>query len=314
MANYIVRDSEEHTSIYDCLAPAVAITATQTIPLFDVALKGVKLGYSHCFRSLPADISQTRTLCETYEFLCVDVLGGKPITAIIDDLKAGKTDYELEYKRYIPVKGSKSKARDMALVLVYLILLGEFTDEAKDTARIFNAVLFVVSHSGTSKWKTRKIVRAAYEDRFVVSPKQMATLDKWNKEAVEEGDDVTTEEEDHDDYYGSDGYDKYDSWAMLGNGKECSHASQFSNFKRLRIAPVDLAAPPDDGGLRKPMTAPCPEILTVEYSEHTTATSSSFLPRHATPRPYLSSITHISTHHNVQQAGKSHRRLRRRRL
>ncbi|KAE9967644.1 hypothetical protein BLS_006253 [Venturia inaequalis] len=182
------------------------------IPLFDVALKGVESGYRHCFRSLPADLSQTRTLCETYEFLCVDVLGGKPITAIIDGLKAGKTDYELEYKRYIPVKGNKSKARDMALVLVYLILLGEFTDEAKDTARIYNAVLFVVSHSGTFKWKTRKIVRAAYEDRFVVSSKQMATLDKWNKEAVEEGDDVTTEEEDHDDYYGSDGYDGYDEY------------------------------------------------------------------------------------------------------
>ncbi|KAE9988949.1 hypothetical protein EG327_003162 [Venturia inaequalis] len=174
----MVRDSEEHTSIHDCLAPAVATTATRTTPLFDVALKGVKLGYRHCFRSLPADLSQTRTLCETYEFLCVDILGGKPITAIIDDLKAGKTDYELEYKRYIPVKGNKSKTRDMALVLVYLILLGEFTDEAKDTVQV--------------------------EDKEDSSC-------GWNKEAVEEGDDVTTEEEDHDDYYGSDGYDVYDS-------------------------------------------------------------------------------------------------------
>lgn len=179
------------------------------IPLFDVALKGVESGYRHCFRSLPADLSQFRTLCETYEFLCVDVLGGKSITAIIDDLKAGKTDYELEYKHYIAVKGNKSKARDTALELVYLILLGEFKDEAKDTARIYNAVQFVVSHSGTFKRKTRKIVRAAYEDRFVVSPKQTATFDRWNKDGLDDDeDDVTTEEEDNDDdYYGSDGYE-----------------------------------------------------------------------------------------------------------
>lgn len=55
--------------------------------------------------------------------------------------------------------------------------------------------------------KTKKIVRAAYEDRFVVSSKQMATLDKWNKDGVEDKEDATTEEEDNDDYYGSDGYD-----------------------------------------------------------------------------------------------------------
>lgn len=62
---------------------------------------------------------------------------------------------------------------------------------------------------GTFKRKTRKIVLAAYEDRFVVSPKQTATFDKWNRDGVEkEDDDVTTEEEDNDDYYyGSDGYE-----------------------------------------------------------------------------------------------------------
>lgn len=132
-----------------------------------------------CFRSLPAE---SPALCKAYEFLCVDILGGDPITAIVEELKARKTDYELEYKRYIPVKGNKSKARDMALVLDSLILLGEFEDEARDTAIIYNAFLFVVSHSGTFKWKTKKMVRAAYEDRFVVCLKQMATLDKWNED------------------------------------------------------------------------------------------------------------------------------------
>ena len=49
------------------------------------------------------------------------------------------------------------------------------------SAKIFNAVLFVVSHSGTFKWKTRGAVRAAYKERFVVSMKQRVGLNRWEK-------------------------------------------------------------------------------------------------------------------------------------
>jgi hypothetical protein len=178
------------------------------IPLFDVALKGMESGYRQCFRSLPADLSQHHTLCETYELLCIDILGGQSIDEIFGDLKSGKSDYELEYKRYREIKGNKSKARDTAFKLLYLILLGEFKDEMKDSMKIFNAVLFVVSHSGTFKWRTRTVVRAAYEERFVISTKQTARLDQWEKTdiaklAAEDDGDVTTEEEESD-YYNSD--------------------------------------------------------------------------------------------------------------
>lgn len=52
------------------------------------------------------------------------------------------------------------------------------------------------------------MVRAAYEERFVISVKQRAGLDKWEKMdpvklAKEDEDDVTTEEEESV-YYGSD--------------------------------------------------------------------------------------------------------------
>jgi len=57
-----------------------------------------------------------------------------------------------------------------------MIVLGEFKDETKESAKIFNAVLFVVSHSGTFKWRTRSVVRAAYEERFVISTKQRAMV------------------------------------------------------------------------------------------------------------------------------------------
>lgn len=179
------------------------------IPLFDVALKGIETGYRNCFRSLPADLSQHHILCETYEFLCVDILAGQSINDIFDDLRSGKGDSELEYRYYRKIKSTKSKARDAAFKLLYLILLGEFKDEMRDSVKIFNAVLFLVSHSGTFKRKTRKVVRAAYEERFVISTKQRANLDRWEESdtigpELEDEREVTTEEDALGYYYDFD--------------------------------------------------------------------------------------------------------------
>ncbi len=125
---------------------------------------------------------------------------------MFQDLRACKEDYELEYKRYEIVEGDKSKARDSAFKVLYLILLGKFDDERKEAAKMFNVVLFIVSHSGTFKWRTRKIIRAAYEERFVVSQKQQARLDQWLKwdDADDIESDVTTEEEPSGYYSDSD--------------------------------------------------------------------------------------------------------------
>jgi hypothetical protein len=177
------------------------------IPLFDVALKGIESGYRQCFRTLPPDLSQHHTLCDTYELLCVEVLGGQSINEIFKDLKSGQSDYDREERREI--KGDKSKARDTAFKLLYLILLGDFKDETRDSAKVFNAVLYLVSHSATFKWRTRKVIRAAYEERFVISAKQTAKLEEWEKKdaaklAVEDAGDVTTEDEGSDGYYDSD--------------------------------------------------------------------------------------------------------------
>ncbi|QKX63694.1 uncharacterized protein TRUGW13939_10865 [Talaromyces rugulosus] len=176
------------------------------IPLFDTALKGLESGYRTCFRSLPADLSQFHTLCDTYDFLKIDVLEGQSIDDIIIRLKAGKTDYELEYKRYRAIRGDKSTARDAPFQLLFLILLFEFKNPTKDSNKVFNAVLFVVSHSGTFKWRLRTVVRAAYEERFVVSSKQNAMLDRWikPKPAEDISDDYVTTEDDFSDYYFSD--------------------------------------------------------------------------------------------------------------
>ncbi|CZT46372.1 uncharacterized protein RSE6_06790 [Rhynchosporium secalis] len=178
----------------------------ESIPLFDIALKGVESGYRHCFRALSTELSQYHTLCDTYHFLHVDVLGGQAMNEILSNLKSGFSDYDED--RYT-VKGIKAKPRDSAFKLLYLIVLGEFVDEVKDSAKIFDAVLYLVSHPATFKWRARTVVRAAYEERFVVSAKQRIALDKWertdlDKLATEDSEDVTTEEEDSDFYYDSD--------------------------------------------------------------------------------------------------------------
>jgi hypothetical protein len=93
--------------------------------------------------------------------------------------------------------------------MLYLISVGEFRDENKDSTKVFNAVLFIVSHSATFKWKTRTVIRAAYQDRFVLTLKQIARLDEWLKGDTEDDVDldVTTTDESLDE--SSDGY--YDS-------------------------------------------------------------------------------------------------------
>lgn len=131
---------------------------------------------------------------------------------IFANLKVGRTEYELEYKRYRPVKGNKRLARDTAFKLLYLILLGQFKDETKDSAKVFNAVLFVVSHSGTFKYRTRSMIRAAYEERFILSTKQRDRLDQWEKgeaakqAADEDGDASTNEAESDYDFWSDDSF------------------------------------------------------------------------------------------------------------
>lgn len=120
-------------------------------------------------------------------------------------MRACKTDYELEYKRYRAVRGDKSRARDAAFRLLFLIIRGEFSDEKKDPAKVYNAVLFVVSHSGTFKQGTRTAVRTVFEERFVVSTKQRNRLDIWKKgDTIGLSDDENTTEEEFSEPYLSD--------------------------------------------------------------------------------------------------------------
>jgi hypothetical protein len=172
------------------------------ISLFDVALKGVESGYRQCFRCLPTDVSQYRTLFQTYKLLEVDVLSNLSIDQVIANLKVGRADYDYEERRRIP--GTKSLARDTSFRLLYLILYPQYTDETKDRMKLFNAVMFVVSHPGTFKSRTRRMIRVAYEQQFGLTLKQRPKLDQWEKgETADYEIDVTTAEE-LDYYFASD--------------------------------------------------------------------------------------------------------------
>ncbi|KAF1813560.1 hypothetical protein P152DRAFT_434802 [Eremomyces bilateralis CBS 781.70] len=176
------------------------------IPLFDIAVKGTESGYRSCFRSLPPEVSQYRTLCETYKFLNVDVLDGLSLNEIISNLKVGRTDYSYDE----PVKGNMRLARDAGFQLLYLLLVGQLEDEMKNRNQLFNAVQFVVSHLRTFKYTTRQMVRAAYEARFRLSPKQRAGLNQWQDKGINDPDADTTPDEESGDYY--DSFDSDDSF------------------------------------------------------------------------------------------------------
>ncbi|KAH7092357.1 hypothetical protein FB567DRAFT_625376 [Paraphoma chrysanthemicola] len=171
----------------------------EAIPLFDIALKGVESGYRQCFRLMSVHITAYQTLCNTYELLQVDVCKGRTLSDIIKDLKAGQEYDEVR---------DRSKARDAAFKLVYCMLQDTFRSNDKHKNAIFNAVLFVASHPGTFKRKTRNAVRATYEHMFVLSTKQRANLDKWHKldfsEHADTDDDDHTTEEDDQYWYDSD--------------------------------------------------------------------------------------------------------------
>ncbi|RYP44112.1 hypothetical protein DL768_009398 [Monosporascus sp. mg162] len=179
-------------------------------PFSDNIDYAVHKGLRQFFRRMPVRLSDYLVLCETLKSLPIDVLGGRRLRDIMDDMRQGKSQWDPGDGGEI--EGLKSVARDSAFRLLYMFLVEEFTCEVKEQNSAFNAALFVVSHYRIFKYTTRKIVRAAFEDRFHVSAKQLKTLNQWPIGSEDEAEDVTTEEEclnadfdsDFDSYYDSD--------------------------------------------------------------------------------------------------------------
>ena len=172
------------------------------IPLFDAAFQGVESGFRRFFRILGTDLTEYSTLCDTLDFLCIDTLGGRSIASISEDLKSGKGWYDDAYRPPLFVRGQKERARDSAFRLLYLLLKADLEDEPKTRQKMYEAVLFIVSHRGIFKYHARKTIRTAYEERFDVSEKQRKILNKWpvaGTDGMWPDDDVTTEDDPSDE-------------------------------------------------------------------------------------------------------------------
>ena len=167
-------------------------------------------------------------LCDTLDFLCADTLGRRSIDAISQDLKSGKGRYETDYRRSVYVKANRTTARDSSFRLLYLILTAELEDETTICQKIYQAVLFVVSHRAIFKYHARKTITAAYEERFHVSEKRRASLNRWpvlepGTGAVWSDEDVTLEES---SVVGAGSDDSWHPWREIDQGNSLSSPHQ----------------------------------------------------------------------------------------
>ncbi|KAI1769442.1 hypothetical protein GGR53DRAFT_461598 [Hypoxylon sp. FL1150] len=183
---------------------ATPIQMKEDVPFFNIIQHGLRDGFRQFFRRMPTQLSDYRTLCQTLNFLQIDVLVSRNLRDIMGDMRKGKSDWD--YEDRMEIGGQKSLARDAAFRLLYGFLMNDF--EARVMA--YNATSFVVCHPRIFRCRTRLIVRRAYEDRFPISYKQRKELDKWpiaepSKERPD--DDATTEVETY--YYNSDDSDYY---------------------------------------------------------------------------------------------------------
>src|SRR5579871_6185344 len=57
---------------------------------FNIAHREITTGYSQCLWSSPPELSQYRTICDTYETLCVDIMNMQSIDKIFTKKKSRK--------------------------------------------------------------------------------------------------------------------------------------------------------------------------------------------------------------------------------
>ncbi|RYO76632.1 hypothetical protein DL766_003738 [Monosporascus sp. MC13-8B] len=178
-------------------------------------IEGFK-GFGHNFErayTKRQNLLSYRRLCESLQHGMVDVLGGRNLRGILNDMRRGKEEWDPEERRDTAVR---SLARDSAFRLLYILILGEPLSEAQNKAMVYNVVFSVVSHRRIFRYGTRKMVREAFEARFQPSYKQLKELEKWQIQGSEEEEDVTTEEE---DYFDSDWSFRDEDFRQIGQNR-----------------------------------------------------------------------------------------------
>ncbi|KAI0516863.1 geranylgeranyl pyrophosphate synthetase [Xylaria bambusicola] len=183
-----------------------------SIPFFDEVFRGLAKGPREFFRLVPAGLAAYKELCTTLKLLGINILEGRTIQYhIMKDFQNGKDDYDPDERRTI--RGVKGTARDSAFRLLYMFLSDGMASEPRDKTMAYNAAFFVVSHLRMFGVRTRKMVRMAFDERFGLTVKQRANMDKWplkNSMGGESSDDDQTTESGGSFYDSDDGY-FYDS-------------------------------------------------------------------------------------------------------
>lgn len=130
-----------------------------SIPYFDHILYGFEHGYRHFFQRMPADLEAYHVLCETPEFLGVDVLGGMKLRDVFEGLRRWKKPLTPITRE--PREPNLSESRNAAFHLVCLFLmedldLNDFAGRHSNFA--YQVVLQVHTNSSIFDLHTRRVV------------------------------------------------------------------------------------------------------------------------------------------------------------
>ncbi|KAF4819131.1 hypothetical protein CGCSCA5_v004648 [Colletotrichum siamense] len=124
---------------------------------------------------MPSDLEEYRSLCESLDFLVVDIISQNDLSAIFYKMRL----YPFLGSSLTLRKEAIRESRDAAFQLVYLFLMDELdpTDfDGKCSNTAFQAVEYVMKKSWFSD-QTRRMVREAYNERFTTTKKPKKRLE-----------------------------------------------------------------------------------------------------------------------------------------
>ncbi|KAI1820791.1 hypothetical protein F4861DRAFT_533447 [Xylaria intraflava] len=147
------------------------------IPFFAEVVLGLSKGLRQFFRLMTTRLTDYHVLCNTLELLRVDILGARSLRHIMGDFRSGKGE-DSDSDGY-SVHGLKNRARDSAFRLLYMFLSKVPRSGPLDKNMAYNAALFVISHRGIFRYRTRWMVLEAFNESCQVTCKQQACLDEW---------------------------------------------------------------------------------------------------------------------------------------
>ncbi|KAE9580617.1 hypothetical protein CGCF415_v011737 [Colletotrichum fructicola] len=127
---------------------------------------------------MPCDVEAYRLLCDTLDFLGVDVLGGKDLRAIYGELKRWKKSRTPIWRQ--PREPNLSESRNAAFCLVYLFLIGDF-NAPEYAGRVSNFAFQVARqvqiNDSVFDYPTTMMVKQAFLERFDPTFSQRYDLD-----------------------------------------------------------------------------------------------------------------------------------------